>query len=77
MPPSQIYKKCVACQHTPDDQTLQLQAGAAEDDFIHLPSGPGRVACERQEEEEEDSKDLNQGLPALETDALPLRPNSS
>ena len=23
-----------------------------EDDFIHLPSGPDRVACERQEEEE-------------------------
>ena len=47
------YKRCVACQHSPDDQTLSLQAGAGEDDFIHLPSGPDRVACERQEEEEE------------------------
>ena len=29
MPPSQSYKKrCVACQHSPDDQTIQLQAGA-------------------------------------------------
>ena len=32
----------------PDDQALRLQAGAGEDDFIHLPD---RVACERQEEE--------------------------
>ena len=39
--------------HSPDDQTLRLQAGAREDDFIHLPSGADRVACERQEEEED------------------------
>ena len=30
-----------------------LQAGAGEDDIIHLQSGLDRVACERQEEEEE------------------------
>ena len=44
----------MACQHFPDDQTLQLQAGAGEDDVIHLPSGLDRVDCERQEEEEEE-----------------------
>ena len=43
----------MACQHFPDDQTLRLQAGAGEDDVIHLPSGLDRVDCERQEEEEE------------------------
>ena len=42
----------MACQHFPDDQTLRLQAGAGEDDVIHLPSGLDRVDCERQEEEE-------------------------
>ena len=41
----------MACQHSPDDQTLRLQAGAGEDDFIHPPSGPDSVACERQEED--------------------------
>ena len=52
MPPLQSYKRrCVACQHFPDDQTLRLQAGAGED-IIHLPSGLDRVDCERQEEEE-------------------------
>ena len=44
----------MACQHFPDDQTLRLQAGAGEDDVIHLPSGLDRVDCERQEEEEPD-----------------------
>ena len=44
----------MACEHSPDDQTLRLQAGAGENDVIHLPSGPDRVACERQEEEEEE-----------------------
>ena len=39
----------MACQHSPEDQTLQLQ-GAGQDDFIHLLSGPDRVAYERQEE---------------------------
>ena len=54
MPPSQSYKRrCVACQHSPDDQTLRLQAGAGEDDVIHLPSGLDRVDCEHQEEEED------------------------
>ena len=43
----------MACQHFPDDQTLRLQAGAGEDDVIHLPSGLDHVDCERQEEEEE------------------------
>ena len=47
----------MACQHFPDDQTLRLQAGAGEDDVIHLPSGLDRVDCERQEEEEEDTED--------------------
>ena len=42
----------MACQHSPDDQTLWLQAGAGEDDVIYLPSGLDRVVCERQEEEE-------------------------
>ena len=42
----------MACQHSPDDQTLRLQAGAGEDDVTHLPSGLDRVDCERQEEEE-------------------------
>ena len=43
----------MAYQHSPDDQTLRLQAGAGEDDTIHLPNGLERVKCERQEEEEE------------------------
>ena len=54
MPPSQSHKRRrVACQHSPDDQTLRLQTGAGEDDAIHLPSGLDRVACERQEEEKD------------------------
>ena len=54
MPPFRSHKRRrVACQHFPDDQTLRLQAGAGEDDVIHLPSGLDRVDCERQEEEEE------------------------
>ena len=57
MPPSQSYKRrCVVCQHSPDDQTLRLQAGAAEDGFIHLESGLDRVARGRHEEEEEASE---------------------
>ena len=53
MPPSQSYKRRrVACQHSPDDQTLRLQAGAGEDDVIHLPSGLDRVTWDRQEEED-------------------------
>ena len=43
----------MACQHFPDDQTLRLQAGAGEDDVIHISSGLDRVDCERQEEEED------------------------
>ena len=43
MPPSQSYKRrCVACQHFPDHQTLRLQTGAGED-IINLPSGLDRV----------------------------------
>ena len=54
MPPSQSYKRrCVARQHFPDDQTLWLQAGAGEDDVIHLLSGLDCVVYKRQEEEEE------------------------
>ena len=44
----------MTCQHSPDGQTLRLQAGAEEDDVIHLPSVLDRVTCERQEEEEEE-----------------------
>ena len=59
MPPLRSHKRRrVACQHFPDDQTLRLQAGAGEDDVIHLPSGLDRVDCERQEEEEEQARDL-------------------
>ena len=47
----------MACQYSPDDQTVRLQTGAGEDDFISLPSGPDRVACERQEEEEEEEEE--------------------
>ena len=36
---------------------LRLQAGAGEDDVIHLPSGLGRVDCERQEEEEKEKRE--------------------
>ena len=43
-----IKRRCVACQHSPDDQTLRLQAGAGEDDVIHLPSGLDRVDCEEE-----------------------------
>ena len=51
VPPSQSCKRrCVACQHSPDDQTLRLQAGPGEDDVIHLPSVLDRVGCERQGE---------------------------
>ena len=53
LPCSSLIARTVACQHFPDDQTLRLQAGAGEDDVIHLPSGLDRVDCERQEEEEE------------------------
>ena len=53
----------MACQHFPDDQTLRLQAGAGEDDVIHLPSGLDRVDCERQEEEEEEEEEALQWLP--------------
>ena len=53
MPPLRSHKRRrVACQHFPDNQTLRLQAGAGEDNVIHLPSGLDRVDCERQEEEE-------------------------
>ena len=58
--PTQLLRKmelmvCCFC-HCPldnDDQTLWLQAGAGEDNIIHLPSGRDRVDCKRQEEEEE------------------------
>ena len=49
----------MACQHSPDDQTLRPQARAGEDDTIHLPSDLDRVDFERQEEEE----DLQPGYP--------------
>ena len=53
MPPSQSHKRrCVACQHSSDDQTLRLQAGAGEDDVSHLPSGLDHADCERQEEDD-------------------------
>ena len=46
----------MACQHSHDDRTLRLQAEAGEDDFIHFPSGPDRVARERQEEGKKSNK---------------------
>ena len=45
----------MASQHSADDQTLRLQAGAGGDDVIHLPSGLDRVDCERQQQEEDTS----------------------
>ena len=41
MSPSQSYTRGVACEHSPDDQTLQ--AGAREDDFVtdQCPCGTG------------------------------------
>ena len=54
MPPSQSYKRGrVACQHSPDDQTLRLLARAGEDDVIYLLSGLDRVDCKHQEEKED------------------------
>ena len=51
MPPLQSYKRrCVACQHFPDDQNLRLQTGAGENDIVHLVSGLDRADGERQEE---------------------------
>ena len=41
----------MACQHSSDDQTLRLHAGAGEDDVIHIPGGLDRVDCERHEED--------------------------
>ena len=41
----------MACQHSPDDQTPRLQAGAGEDSVIDLLSSLDRVDCERHEEE--------------------------
>ena len=41
----------MACQHFPDVQTLQLQAGAGEDNVIRLLSGLDRVACEGREDQ--------------------------
>ena len=58
--PQSYKRRCVACQHSPDDQTLRLQAGAGEDDVIHLPSGLDRVDCERQEEDKFKSCQQNQ-----------------
>ena len=42
----------MACQHSPDHQTLRLQTGAGEDDVIYLPSSLDRVDCQHQEEED-------------------------
>ena len=44
-------RRCVACQQSFDDQTLQLQAGAGKDKVVYLPSGPDHVACKCQEED--------------------------
>ena len=38
-----LQEKTWACQHFPDDQTLRLQTGIGDDDFIHLLSGPDPV----------------------------------
>ena len=40
----------MACHHSVDNQTLQLHAGAGEDGFMYLLSGPDHVACKHQEE---------------------------
>ena len=51
-PLSKSYKRrCVACQHTLNDQTLQMKARAGEEDSVYLLSSPDGVACECQEEE--------------------------
>ena len=47
----------MACQHSPDDQTLRFQAGAGEDKFTHLPNGHDYVTCKRQKVEKEVSQD--------------------
>ena len=60
----------MACQHFPDDQTLRLQAGAGEDGVIHLPSDLDRVACERQEEEEDPRFPRSNHARDLQTDTL-------
>ena len=53
MPHSQSFKRrCATCQHSPDNQTLRLQAGAREDYIINLPSGLDHADCEREEEED-------------------------
>ena len=44
----------MAWQHFLGGKILLLQAGAREDGFIYLPSDPGHVAYERQDEEEEE-----------------------
>ena len=41
----------MACQHSPDDQTPRLQAGAGEDNVTDLLSSLDRVDCERHKEE--------------------------
>ena len=41
-------RRCVACQHSLEDQTLHLQTRLGEYSFINLPSSPYHVACEHQ-----------------------------
>ena len=54
MPSSQSYKRrCVACQHSLDNQTLPMQARAGEENFIHILRNPDCVTCKHQEEERE------------------------
>ena len=49
--------------------TLRLKAGVGGDDFIHLPGGTDRVACERKEDEDGKVSTASQGdwgsLPAV------------
>ena len=47
---TKLQEKMSNLSALPCNQTLQLQAGAGEDNFIYLLSGPDRVACECQED---------------------------
>ena len=51
-PFTKLQEKMCGLSTLPDDQALRLQAGAGEDDVIHLLSSLDHVDCERQEEED-------------------------
>ena len=66
----------MACQRTADDPTLRQQAGAGEDDVIHLTSGPDHVTCECQEEEDRTAQVINCRERERE-ETIPLLPTGS